>query len=258
MDSDGKPHVKGQPFSFNGLVFRLTKYEHNAVGIEIEERDLKIQSLLTLVSFNPDSTGTKWQCEIPAGNNPVKRLLKYNQAMKISKTISQILQNLKSFVSNPQNVYGISVYKTSTRDTLLLSARYISKTYPTTAEIYHYLDLVEKNIQEQKGRVSGFPIIDIRNPDSDQFEIQVAIPTDRLLKNNGEMFYRRMVPGNFLCADVKGGPYTIQEAFQQMSFYVVDYNKSKIAKPFEQLVTNRLKEPDTSKWITHIYQPVIQ
>lgn len=243
---------------FNGSEFRLSQYEHNAVGIEIDEKDLKLQSLLTLISFSQDSTGAKWQCEIPAGNNPLNRILKYNQALKISKTLKQILQNLKQFTSKPLNVYGFDIYKTTNWDTTMLSARFISSSYPTTTEIYGYLDVVEKNIKKQNASIAGLPIMDVRNLDSTHFETQVAIPTSRLLENSGDVFYRKMVPGNFLCADIKGGPYTIQQALQQMNFYVTDYKKSRVAKSFEQLVTNRLKEPDTSRWITRIYQPVIQ
>jgi hypothetical protein len=256
-DSDGKPHVKGEPFTYNGSVFHLTKYENNVVGIEIDQKGLKLQSQLFLVSFNPDSTGTTWKCEIPASNNPLTRLLKYNQALKISKNMHEILQNLKHFISSPQNVYGFTIYKTSTRDTTMLSAKFISTSYPTTTEIYGYLNVLERNIQKQKGKITGFPILNVRDLDSMHFETQVALPTDRLLENNGEIFYRRMVPGNFLCADVKGGPNTIQEAMLQMNFYIQDFNKSKMAKSFEQLVTNRLNEPDTSKWITRVYQPIV-
>jgi hypothetical protein len=256
-DSDGKPHVKDGPFTYNGTEFRITKYQNNAVGIEIDQAGLKMQSILYLISLDHDSTGTTWRCEIAAGNNPLTRLLKYNQALKISKNMDGILQNLQQFISNPKNVYGISIYKTSTRDTALLSAKFISTTYPTTAKIYGYLNVLERNIQKQKGRITGLPIMNVRNLDSGYFETQVAIPTDRLLENDGEIFYRRMIPGNFLCADVKGGPFTIQEAIQKMDIYLHDYNKTQMAKPFEQFVTNRLNEPDSSNWITRIYQPIM-
>lgn len=257
-DSDGKPHVKGDSFMYNGSVYRLTKYESNAVGIEIESKDVKLQTELFLVSFSTDSTGMNWQCEIPAGNNPFTRLSKYNQALQLSKNMAGVLQNLKQFFANPKNAYGIDIFKTSTRDTTMLSAKFNSATYPTTAEIYRYIQTLEINIQKQKGKITGLPIMNIRNLDSGGFETQVAIPTNRLLKNEGKTFYRRMVPGNFLSAEVTGGVYTVQEAEKQMNFFAQDFKKSKMAMPFEQLVTNRLNEPDTLKWITRIYLPIAQ
>ncbi|HCL84759.1 MAG TPA: hypothetical protein DIC22_12330, partial [Chitinophagaceae bacterium] len=75
---------------------------------------------------------------------------------------------------------------------------------------------------------------------------------------DGKVFYRRMVPGNFLCAEVKGGPFTVNEAVKQLDFFLQDHNKTQIAIPFQQLITNRLSEPDTSKWITRVYLPVVE
>jgi hypothetical protein len=139
-----------------------------------------------------------------------------------------------------------------------LSARFTSIAYPTTADIYGYCDVLKRSIQKQKGTVTGFPLIHVRKTDNDSFEIQAALPTNRKLENDGKVFYRRMVPGNFLCAEVKGGPFTVNEAVKQLNFFLQDHNKTQIAIPFQQLVTNRLSEPDTSKWITRVYLPVVE
>jgi hypothetical protein len=59
-------------------------------------------------------------------------------------------------------------------------------------------------------------------------------------------------------SEVKGGSYTADEAQKQLELFIGDYGRSKIANSFQLLVTNRLKEPDTLKWLTKIYVPVIQ
>jgi hypothetical protein len=41
-----------------------------------------------------------------------------------------------------------------------------------------------------------------------------------------------------------------------MDQYFKDYNRVAMAIPFEYLITDRLKVPDTSKWVTKIYCPV--
>ena len=257
-NSDGKLHVKGEPFRYNGSVYRLKGKENNVVGIEIDQQGLKLPSLLRLISFKTDSTGCLWNCEIVSGSNPLKRLMTYGQALEVSKNMQGILQNLKAYISNPQNVYQFSIFRTSMHDTALLSARYTSAVYPTTREIYGYLSVLEKSIQKQHGRITGFPLMNVRIVDSGRFETQVALPTDRLLNNDGKIFYRRMVPGNFLCAEVKGGLSTVQEAKNQLDYFLHDNNKDQMAIPFEQLMTNRFDEPDTSKWITRVYLPVMQ
>src|ERR1700685_652871 len=43
-DSDGKSHVKGEPFTYNRTTFRITKHANNITGIELEQGDLKLQS----------------------------------------------------------------------------------------------------------------------------------------------------------------------------------------------------------------------
>lgn len=257
-NSDGKAHRNGDPFIYNGTVFRLSGQQNYIAGIVIEQNGIKIQSVLHLVSFKSDSTGAIWECEIPAGNNPVSRISTYNKAVELSKNMKAVLQNLKNYVSNPLNVYEISIHRSFTRDTTMLSARFISPTYPTTAEIYGCLETIEKSIKKQEGKVSNFPLLHVRQLDSGGFETQVAIPTNRLLENDGKIFYRRMFPGNFLTAEVKGGPYTLKEAQDQLINFQKDNRKIVMAMPFQQLITDRMKEQDTLKWITRIYLPVMQ
>jgi len=255
-NEDGKSHQEGEPFSYNGTTFHLNRQLNNIVGIEIGYGGIKFQSVLHLISFSYDSTGLVWQFEIPAGNNPLNRLKYLRIAVKIKKDMIDVLKNLNSFVSEPKNIYGLSVFRTSTRDTTMLTATFVSIAYPTIPQIYSFFDSVEKSIQRQHGIRTGFPMMNIKQSEDGRYETQVAIPTNRLLQNDGKIHYRRMVPGNFMVAEVKGGPFTIQEAMKQMDYYVSDYKKTVMAKPFQILVTNRLTETDTSKWITKIYIPV--
>lgn len=257
-DSDGKPHIKGEPFSYNGSVFRLTKHFNNVAGIDIDHKGIKLQSMMHLVSFSMDSTGTIWECEMPETYNPLTRILYYKHAIEIKKNMNGVMKNFIAFISVPENVYGISIHRTSTSDTTLLSLRFITAAYPTTTEVYKNFDALEKTVLRQKGIVTGFPMMNVRKMENDSFETQVALPTNKILKNEGQIVYRRMIPGYFLTAHVKGGTYTINEALKQLEFFLSDYNKARIANPFQSLVTNRIKEPDTSKWITKLYYPIVQ
>ena len=166
-----------------------------------------------------------------------------------------ILNNFKSFISDPKNVYGISIFRGSTTDTLLLCTKYKSKTYPTTNEIYNYLNPVKESIQRQHAQISGFPMINITRSEDNSFETQVAIPTDRLLTAKDPLFVRRMVPGNFMICEVKGGNYTINEGLKQLEYFMNDYRKTQMAIPFQSLITDRMKERDSSRWITRLYMP---
>jgi hypothetical protein len=84
----------------------------------------------------------------------------------------------------------------------------------------------------------------------------VAIPINKRLPDKGPFFQRHMVPGKFLFTTIQGGPGTIQHTFKQLQLYVEDFRRTAMAIPFQLLVTDRMGDPDTSKWITHIYVPV--
>ena len=99
-------------------------------------------------------------------------------------------------------------------------------------------------------------MLNVESREDGSFETQVALPTNRQLNNDGNIVYRRMVPGNFICSEVAGGAYTANEALKQMNYFISDNHKSKVANPFQILVTDRMLEPDTLKWITKIYIPV--
>jgi hypothetical protein len=258
QDSDGKPHRPGDPFTYNETSFRLIKHSYNVVGIEIEQNGLKLPSIIHLVSFKIDSTVAIWQGELPAGKNPVTRIINYRKALEIRKNMNRVMKNLSSFISNSKNVYGVSITRTTNQDSTLLSARFISPAYPTTSELYDYFDAVRENIKKQKAKSTGYPMMNVIKLENDSFETEVAVPTSRELKNDGEFIFMRMIPGNSMMTEVTGGSYTANEALRQIELFIADYGRFKIANSFQSLLTNRLSEPDTLKWITKIYVPVVQ
>jgi hypothetical protein len=62
--------------------------------------------------------------------------------------------------------------------------------------------------------------------------------------------------GNLLIADVKGGPNTVNDAFEEVRMYMKDHKLVAPAMPFESMVTDRYLEKDTAKWVTKIYYPI--
>jgi hypothetical protein len=96
-----------------------------------------------------------------------------------------------------------------------------------------------------------------RGNDSTYFA-KVALPVDRHLRNFGDIQYRWMLKGgNILVTEVVGGPHKIERAFKEMENYVQDHQRVAPAIPFQSLVTDRTKQPDTSKWVTRLYWPIM-
>ena len=256
-DADGKSHQKGEPFTFGTNEFRINRRSYNAVGIDIRQNGTDIASFLNLISFATDSTGAVWTCEIPATFNPFTRVRNYLNAQDIKRNMTGVLKVFSSFISKPKNVYGFTIYKTTVRDTLLVSARFTSPDYPTTAQLYGYFDTLKQSIIKQRASNVGFPIMNLRKMPDGSYETQTGMPTNRLLKNDGKILALRMPPGLFMTADIRGGAYTVDEGMRQLELFIQEYNRIKIATGFQILITDRRSEPDTTKWITKIKIPIV-
>ena len=168
-----------------------------------------------------------------------------------------VMRVFSAFISKPKNVYGMTIYQTTVHDTLIVSARFTSPQYPTTAQLYGYFDTLKQMIIKQKAMPVGFPIMNIRKMPDGSFETQAGMPTNRMLKNEGKIVAMRMPPGLFITADIRGGAYTVDEGMRQLELFLQEYNRTKVATAFQILITNRMQEPDTTKWITKIKIPIV-
>jgi hypothetical protein len=256
-DADGKPHSVGEPFRYGTSEFRINRQSYNAVGIDIRQDGGNIPSFLNLISYAIDSTGAVWACETPSTVNPFLRVRNYLNAREIKKNMTGVMKVFSAFISKPKNVYGMTIYKTTVHDTLMVSARFTSPDYPTTAQLYGYFDTLKHTIVKQKALPLGFPIMNLRKMPDGSFETQTGMPTSRLLKNDGKILALRMPPGLFMTADITGGTYTVDEAMRQLELFIQEYNRIKIATGFQILITDRRNEPDTTKWITKIKIPIV-
>ena len=256
-DDDGKSHLKGKPFTYGANEFRITRKSYNAVGINIRKNGADIPSFLNLISFTIDSTGAVWACEMPSSVNPFTRVSNYLNAREIKKNITGVMKVFSAFVSKPNNVYGMTIYKTTVHDTLIVSARFTSPDYPTTAQLYTYFDTLKQSVIKQKATPVGFPIMNLRKMPDGSFETQTGMPTNRLLKNDGKILALRMPPGLFMTADIRGGAYAVDEGMRQLDLFIQEYNRIKIATGFQILITDRRSEPDSTKWITKIKIPIV-
>jgi hypothetical protein len=257
LDENGKSHVKGEPFTYGNCAFQITRQSYNAIGIDIRQKGETIPSFLHLISYEIDSTGAVWSCEIPPTYNPFTRVKNYLRALELKKNMTGVMQVFSAFISKPKNVYGMTIYKTTVRDTLMVSARFTSPSYPTTGQLYGYFDTLKQTINKQKGLPVGFPIMNLRKMPDGSFETQTGMPTNRLLKNDGKILAIRMPPGLFMTADIRGGAYSVDEAMRQMELFILEYNRVKIATGFQILITDRRNQPDTNQWITKIKIPIV-
>ena len=139
-----------------------------------------------------------------------------------------------------------------------METKSVLSAYPSDTDIYKLVDVLKNYIGAAHAAVMGSPLVNVTQLSKNQFELKVAIPTDRELKGNNAIFFRQMIPGNFLVAVVRGGGQTVAEAQTQMQHFMDDHQKTSMAIPFEVFVTDRMVETDTAKWVTKLYEPVFK
>ena len=140
-------------------------------------------------------------------------------------------------------------------DRPLLSKRVVMDKVPTAKDAYDLIESVREYAKQQGDSATGNAMKYISKIDTSHYELMVAIPTAKMLKSNKDFVAKGLVGGNPIATEIKGGEGTISNAWNAIRQYKDDYKLSSPAIPFELMITDRSKEPDTSKWVTKIIYP---
>jgi hypothetical protein len=244
--------------NYNDGRYKLTKPLADGGEIQLIRQSDKFETIVFVLPVNKDSTAVVWQTSFPASLNPVKRIALYMEALKIKKDMKAILESLRLFVDKTENIYGINVKREKVKIDFMISTKKAFSHSPTTEEIYEMIASVKKYIASLGANETDHPMLSIMAQDSLQYEVYVAIPVDKKLPGNDSFSFKWMPKGgNILVAEIQGGTKTTQQALIQFKAYVTDHQFTEIAIPFQSLVTDRMKEADSSKWITRLYYPVM-
>lgn len=245
------------PFIYNGERYRPHGYLYNTIGIDIYSGENKIDSRLEFVLVETDSMILDWKAEQLTSGNPFKRFSIYRQAKQTQENMRLILDRVKAFMEKTENIYGFDIRETKVADSVLVTTRRSFDHEPETKEITDMIQSLRTFISINKAVEKNFPMLNVERIDSNHFEAMTAIPVDRELPNTNEFVSKFLLKGgNILEGEVKGGPKTIGKAFNELENYRSDYNYKSPAIPYQQLITDRAKEPDTTKWITKLYYPI--
>jgi hypothetical protein len=248
------PASKG-PLMYKGFSYRIAKGLYNAAEVTISNDTRKITSRFTFLPINKDSVMVDWRCEVQTRSLPWQRINDNLIAGQLSDDMQHLLKKMKAYIENPQHIYGIPVTRTKVKDTLLIVTKANFAYPPTIEETYRLINILKTHALQENVPQTGSPMLHVL-PVNPGYEVMVALPVGRAPKKNEKVSIRRMVPGNILVTEVKGGPWTIANAFQQLQNYVYDHRYESPAKPFQSLVTKRDVEKDTSQWVTRIYYPI--
>jgi hypothetical protein len=236
--------------------YAISSTVQNAVDIVLNDGNDTIYTKLILIFPGGDSTIIHWDCSLAAGKNPFTRMHTYKKAVDIKNNMDSILYKLKTLIADPANIYGLHIYKTFAKDTTLISSKTFLNHYPSTNEIYNCVNKLNDYAIKSGALITGNPMYNVTPGEKDTVRLMVALPVNKLLPQTNSIIPIKMVPGNFLAAKVSGGEGTVRNALAAMQDFISDNGKTSMAIPFSYLITNRLDEPDTSKWITQVYMPV--
>jgi hypothetical protein len=248
--------VNGNYFYNHDFNYGISGYMANRVSIHIQNNYISTNSFLNIIPVSMDSAAVEWSTTLTTGASPVARINSYLQAHKLKRNMQEVLKNLKTFLEKQENTYSIRIKQTKVKDTLLIAVKTVSATYPSTPFIYHLINTLKQYAAGEGATATNYPMLHVAQTDQNMYGVEVALPVNKALPGNKTILYRRMVPGYILEAEVRGGNQTVSNAFAEMELYRNDYQRSSPAIPFESLVTDRMEEKDTAKWITRIYYPV--
>jgi hypothetical protein len=245
------------PFTLNKYKFSIRGKIFNAFDIAIADGTDSLQSRLDLLFFDIDSMAIGWDAAINTSINPFYRVAKHRQAKALHQNMQTILESMKAFMEKTENIYGFHVAETTVADSVLISTRRSFDHNPTVQEVDDMIQQLKKYIADNKAKEKNHPMLHVLQADADHYEAMVALPVDHLLPET-KIFTPKFLlkGGNILETEVKGGPFTIENAFREFENYRSDHKYTSPAIPYQLLITDRVKESDTTRWITKLYYPV--
>jgi hypothetical protein len=250
--------ISNDSFYLNDLVYTINNSNITVLPISVTGENANISTSLFLIPLAIDSTQLEWAGAMATSYNPVKRFYAYLKAKKIKNDMALILEKMRTFYSESKNIYGFDIKRELVVDSLLIATSGKCKGLPNNQFIYSLIDKLRNYAAKNLAKESGYPMLNVGTTDSINFDVKVAIPVDKLLSSADDILQKRMLGrGKILVTEVKGGIEIAAKALEQIQQYGNDYQRSSPAIPFYSLITDRLKETDSTKWVTRIYFPVM-
>ena len=245
------------PFAYNKQTYSIKRRLFNVFDIDIYSDKDTINSQMELVLINENTMTILWNAEQISSNDPFKRFIGHRHAKQTEKNMNAILQSLKTFLQKKENIYGVDIKEALVKDSALISTRRQFDHYPNAQEVDSMIQSLKKYISQNNAIEKNSPMLNVFELGNSRYEAMTAIPVDKALPKTNEFAPKFLLKGgNILEAEIQGGTYTIEKGLKELENYRADYKFNTPAIPYQLLVTDRAKEPDTTKWITRLYYPV--
>lgn len=225
-------------------------------SIRIKTKHGYVYSLINTIPVNLDSIGLQWEGESMPEKNIFKKVRNYFTQNKLQNNADEIFKAVKVFLENDEKVYGISIEHKMVVDTLLISTKKTFDSYPNNEQVYDLIADLKTYINNNGVLQTNPPMLHVVK-DSGTFKTMVALPINKFIPNTDKFVIKKMVAGKILITEVKGGSSIAEATIKKVELYMDDYHLMAPAISFQSLVTDRLKERDSTKWVTKIYYPIM-
>lgn len=245
-------------FFYDGFTFELKDKKLSSLVFRITRNGFEAEGLLNFFPIYPDSVAFGWQVQTRQVS-PMRSISSFLSSRRLKRDLSFLLLKVESFFAHEENLYPFKVELTHVKDSTLIFTTGISKGYPVTSFIYGLIHHLAVYAESHGAHQTGYPMLNIQSTEGPYYLTKVALPVNQELPSSGDIQYKWMLGnGYILKVDVHGGPHKIQQAFETLQQYISESQRLSPAISFQSLVTDRSREPDTSRWITSVYWPVMQ
>lgn len=248
--------LNNSKYSFLEKEILINKILLNGFEGQTQSRGKQIKINLQALTISSYTSQINLTTQYAFSSNVVTKLIQYVSLLKDKSDFTKFLQQIQVVFSSTEKTYGFNIERQRVPNSSYISVKQSFTHSPTTEEIYSMIQELEKYIASQNSNVANAPIVNIYTDNNKEYEVMVAIATDRDLPSNTKYSLKNMMLGNIMVAEVKGDRKKIDECIQAMKYYISDYKKSSPAIYFERLITNRLAEKDSTQWITTINYPI--
>ena len=242
-------------YVFDSVRFGPPQLYYNEVRLNTDFAGMKTQSHLFIIPAGTDSVMLNWTDSFPAGGSLLNRWKVRRQADVRSEQLARILHSLRSYLNDPVHVYGFRIIHEISRDSTLISTTFSTQDSPATTLVYGKLDGLKAYIAANKAEIVNYPMIRVDGKPG-AYRTMLAYPVNKALPDSAEYKFKRFLPWKMLSAEVHGPEPNVRNSYRQFYQYVQDYNIPVMANGFAFLVTDRRKEPDSTKWVTRLSVPI--
>ncbi len=249
--------ISNNQYEIDGCTITFTSDILLNTDVRVQYKNIDTSSLFRIDAYDNGATASLYFITKPA-KNFVEKCTNFFTARHVKKVLNSIMSNYVDYVNNSKKVYGVQMQKVLLKDSLLIATKNTVTHYPTVQDIYVSIGILKNYATTNKAIQTNAPMLNIYKLDTAHWEYMVALPINLFLPNYENIKAKRMLAGgNIIETDsIVGGFNTVEKYLQEIENYKSDFNYMSPAIPFQLLVTDRMLEKDSTKWITKLYYPV--